>query len=338
MSTKNKLLHIIITVLIITSVLFPFMVSSFTAHAASDIGFVILNSYSKTLKIGDEFYLAAITSNGKKPTFKSSSNKVASVNTYGKITAKKAGTAKITAKTKTGEASCTIRVEATKIQLSARQISLENGYSAQLHAAASTGHAITFRSNKKSIAVVDEHGMITAKKPGTATITATVDGTSAACTVTVKKPRVSLNKTSVSLYRKRMVHLAVKSSSKSAPKWKSNKKSVAVVDNNGTVTAIKNGTAIITVTVDGVSKSCEVTVKKPTITFETNEITLAVGEKKTVKVSVSSGNKPVFSSSNTCIATVDEHGTILAQDVGKAYIYASEDSVKSRMRIIVKQK
>ena len=34
------------------------------------------------------------------------------------------------------------------------------------------------------------------------------------------------------------------------------------VDNEGRVTAVKNGTAIITVTVDGVSKTCEVTVKK----------------------------------------------------------------------------
>lgn len=338
MSKKSKLLHIIITALIMASVLFPSMMSSARIHAAPSVGFVLLNSYSKTLKIGDEFYLAAITSNGKKPTFKSSSSKVASVNTYGKITAKKPGTAKITAKIKNGEATCTVKVEATKIQLSTRHISLENGYSAQLKASASTGHAVTFRSNKKSIAVVDEHGIITAKKPGTATITATADHAAASCTITVKKPRVSLSKSSVSLYRKRMVHLAVKSSSKSTPKWKSNKKSVAVVDSNGTVTAIKNGTAIITVTVDGVSKSCEVTVKKPTVTFEVSEITLTVGKKKNVKVSVSSGNKPVFSSSNTSIATVDEDGTVLAQDVGKAYIYASEDGVKSRMRVIVKQK
>ena len=87
---------------------------------------------------------------------------------------------------------------------------------------------------------------------------------------------------------------------------------------------------------DGVSKSCIVTVKKPTVTFEKEELTMKKGERKTVKVTVSSGNKPVFSSSNTCIATVDENGQISAHDAGKAYIYASEDGVKSRMRIIVK--
>ncbi len=338
MLSKNKFLHTITVVLIMASLLFTSVIPSAQVQAASSIGFVVLNSYSRTMKIGDEFYLAAITSNGKKPTFKSSSSKIASVNTYGKITAKKAGTAKITAKIKNGEASCTIKVEATKIQLSAKHISLENGYSARLSASASTGHPITFRCNKKSIAMVDEHGTITAKKPGTATITASADNAAASCTVTVKKPKVSLNKSSLSLYRKQTACLTVQSSSKSVPKWKSSKKSVATVDSSGTVTAVKNGTTVITVTIDGVSKSCQVTVKKPTVTFEASELTLAPGKKKTVKVSVSSGNKPVFSSSNTCIATVDENGTILAHDVGKAYIYASEDGVKSRMRVIVKQK
>lgn len=338
MLKKYKHLHTAVAVLVLISVLFPFASLPREAHAAPSIGFVILNSYSKTMKIGDEYYLAAATSNGKKPAFTSSNSKVASVNTYGKITAKKAGTAKITAKIKNGEASCTVTVEATKIQLNASHISLENGYSAQLTASVSTGHPVTFRSNKKSIAVVDEHGRITAKKPGTATITASADQASASCTVTVRKPTVSLNKSSVSLYRKRMVLLAVKSTSKSAPVWKSNKKSVATVDSRGMVTAVKNGTATITVTVDGVSKSCQVTVKKPVITFEKNELTLAVGRKKRVTVSVSSGNKPVFSSSNTCIATVDDDGTVQAHDVGKAYIYASEDGVKSRMRITVIKK
>ena len=338
MSTKYKFLHTVTAVFLILSLLFPSMVTSTHVQAASSVGFVVLNSYSRTMKIGEEFYLAAFTSNGKKPSFTSNNSKVASVNTYGKITAKKAGTAKITAKIKNGEASCTIKVESTKITLSAKHISLENGYSAKLSASSSTGHPITFRSNKKSIAEINSQGIIIAKKPGSTTITASVDNSFASCTVYVKSPRLILNKSSISLYRNRMFCLSVKSTSKSIPKWKSNRKSVAVVDNKGTVTALKNGTAIITVTVDDVSKTCEVIVKKPVITFEKSEITLTAGKKKIVNVSVSSGNKPTFSSSNTCIATVDENGTIYGHDAGKAYIYASEDGVKSRIRVTVKKK
>ncbi|MEY8427799.1 Ig-like domain-containing protein [Lachnospiraceae bacterium 46-15] len=336
MSSRKKILKAAFAVFCMVSMLFASMNPVMKAQAASNIEFVILSTHSKTLKIGDEYYLLAVTSNGKKPTFKSSDTKVASVNTYGKITAKKAGTVKITAKIRNGEASCTIRVEKTRLVLSAKRISLENGCSARLTVSSSTGHDAVFKSNKKSVAEVDAFGNITAKKPGTAKITATVDKTSASCTVTVRKPTLSLNRTSASLYRKEKIHLEVKSTSKSIPVWKSSKRSVAVVDSEGTVTAVKNGTAVITVTVDGVKKSCEVTVKKPTVQFEENEITLSVGQKRTVNVQVSSGNKPVFSSSNSCVAEVDKRGCVTAKDVGKAYIYASEDGVRSRVRIVVK--
>lgn len=336
MSLKKKILQAAFAALCMVSMLLIPINQPIRAYAATSAGFVILDTSSRTLKIGDEYHLRVVTSNGKRPTFRSSDTKIASVNTYGTVTGKKPGTAKITAKIKNAEASCTIRVEKTKIYLSADRITLENGCSADLVVTSSTGHTATFRSDKKSVAVVDESGNITAKKPGRASITVTVDQITKNCIVIVKKPSVTLSKTAVSLYRKGTVRLTARSTSKSTPVWKSSKKSVAVVDGCGTVTAVKNGTAIVTVTVDGVSKSCEVTVKRPEVRFEKSQITLRAGRKKNAKVFVSSGNKPVFSSSNTCIATVDEDGKIFAHEKGKAYIYASEDGVKSRIQVIVK--
>ena len=102
------------------------------------------------------------------------------------------------------------------------------------------------------------------------------------------------------------------------------------------VTAVKNGTALITVTIDGISKTCEITVKKPVIQFEKESVTLQVKETYQTKVTVSSKNKPVYSSSNTTIASVNENGVIHAKAVGKAYIYAKEDGTKERMTVIVK--
>ena len=75
-----------------------------TVYAASGYEYVLLTKYTKTMKIGDEYYLTAITSTGKKPKFSSSDSTVAYVNTYGKITAKKDGKATITAKNANGEA------------------------------------------------------------------------------------------------------------------------------------------------------------------------------------------------------------------------------------------
>ena len=175
--------------------------------------------------------------------------------------------------------------------------------------------------------------MITAKKPGETTITVTADKTAQTCKVTVKQPTVRLDRTSASLYRKGTLRLSVSSTSKSIPRWKTNKKSVATVDNEGRVTAVKNGTAI-----DGVSKTCEVTVKKPKITVGQEQISLVAGETCQPNVTVSSGNKPEYYSSNTNVATVNETGMITAIGKGRAYIYAKEDGTKVRMTVTVKEK
>mgnify|MGYP004587176645 FL=1 len=336
MATKSKIFRTAAAVFCMVSMLFFSILEPTHLYASSDYGFVLLSTYSVQMKVGDSFYLAAITSNGKRPKFSSSNTKVASVNTYGKITAKKAGTATITAKTSNGEAGCKVVVEKTSIQLSKTRITLDNGYSIQLKATTSTGHAVTWKSDKTSIVAIDERGWITAKKPGRATITASVDGSRASCVVTVRKPELTLNKTKVSLFRKQQVKLTASCTSSSKVKWKSNKRSVAVVDEKGLVTAVKNGTAVITATVDGVSKTCEVTVKKPAISFEQSEMSLAVGETKKLRVTVSSGNKPTYSSSNSDIVSVDENGKIYGKYAGHAYIYAKEDGSKARIYITVK--
>ncbi len=339
MSRKNFCIKSFLSALLIFCMTFMLTFSTSRVsdvYASSEYSFVVLSDYSKTMKIGDSFYLLAIALNGSKPTFSSSNTSVASANTYGKVTAKSAGTATITVKIKNGEASCKIKVEKTIIKLSATSISLENGYSATLQAVVSTGHKVTWKSNKTSVAAIDSNGQILAKKPGTATITATSDKTAVTCKVTVKAPSVKLSKSSAKLYRKQALKLSVSSTSKSTPKWKSNKKSVATVDANGLVTAIKHGTAMITVTVDGVSKTCEIIVEKPTIRFKPDTLTLNKGQVYTPVVTVSSGLTPEFTSSNTNIVTVDANGKIIARQSGKAYIYASEDGTKESLIVTVR--
>ena len=217
-----------------------------------------------------------------------------------------------------------------------KNISMDNGDIFQLKAVASTGHALTYKSSKKSIASVDEKGLVTAKKPGEATITISVDGTSEICKIKVRETRVKLDRTKVTLYRKGEITLSVLTNSKTEPKWKSNKSSVATVDNKGNVTAVKHGTATITVTVDGIRATCEIMVKQPKVSFEQSELSLKQGEKICLKAKVSSGNEPKYSSSNTTVATVDEEGNIYACGRGKAYIYANEDGIKAKVIIHVK--
>lgn len=95
---KNFLKSALAVFCMVSMLLFSSYNGITTVYAASGYEYVLLTKYSKTMKIGDEYYLTAITSTGKKPKFSSSDSTVASVNTYGKITAKKAGNATITAK------------------------------------------------------------------------------------------------------------------------------------------------------------------------------------------------------------------------------------------------
>ncbi|MBB2184440.1 Ig domain-containing protein [Lachnospiraceae bacterium MD1] len=306
-----------------------------TASAADSLSFIILSQYNATVDIGKEFYIVALTSNGKLPSWKSSNTKVASVNTYGKVIAKKSGTATITAKIKNAEASCKIKVNKTVITISQTSASLERGETLTLSASTSNHSKVVWKSSRKSVATIDENGTLTGIKPGETTITATADGSSVTCKVKVKYPTIKLDKTKIKLFRGQTVKVNATVSSSVTPVWKSNKKSVALVDQDGNITAVKNGTATITATVDGISKTCEVIVEKPTITLSAPELHLKVGDTSTVTAYVSSGNSVVWSSSNSNVATVNSSGTISALQKGRAYIYATEDGTKVRCVVYV---
>lgn len=330
MKRFTKIFSLLLTLCLILSI----SMSLPASHAAnSSFNFVILSRYSKTVDIGDSFYLMALTSTGKLPTWKSSSSSIASVNTYGKVTAKKAGSCTITAKIKGAEASCKVTVRKTKITLNSTSVKLENNKTFRLKASTSNGSSVTWSSNRKSIATVDENGLVKALKPGQATISAQADGTTVTCTVIVNKPTISLNRYSASLYRNHIVQLTAKVSSGIKPVWKSSNKSVATVNSYGFVRGLKHGTAVITATVDGVSKSCTITVKSPEITLNTYDITLKAGQTYKMIAKVSSGNKVTWSSSNKGIAAISESGLITALKKGTATIYAKEDGAKERCTV-----
>lgn len=334
MLSKKKLSVFMLSVL---SVLLIFFQSPVPAMAFCNIPLVAVSPHKAEMKIGDSFYLVAFTSTGKKPTFSSSESKIASVNTYGKVTAKKSGQAIITAKIKNAEASCKVTVKPTTITLNRTSAAMENGSTLKLTASSSTDTPLKWKSNKTSIASVSETGVVTSKKPGEAVITVSADDRSATCIVTVKKPQVTLNKSKVNLYRKGTCQLSANISSGLKPKWKSSSNSVAMVDEYGKITAVKHGNALITASVDGVSITCEVVVKQPEVNLNKTSLILQTGKSAFLQASVSSGNLPEWYSSNPSVATVTEKGKVTAKQSGKAFIYASEDGVKVRCTVIVEE-
>lgn len=331
---KTYLSIFLASVIFMTAILTPLNASA----ASASFPFIILSSYSKTMAIGEEATLIAVTSTGEIPRFKSSSSRVVSVDTYGRITAKSPGTAKITAKIKDAEGSCKVTVTKTEITLSQTSISLECHSSYELKTKTSNGAPVTFKSSRSSIASVDENGLIMAKKPGDAVITVKANQTKVTCKVKVRQPAVKLSQLNASLYRGQKFTLTAKISSKTKPVYKTNKKSIATVDEAGVVTAVKHGTAVITVKADGVSKTCKVTVKSPQIQLANNEISMFPGESKKIEAEVSSHNRPKYSSNKSSVAAVDENGVVTAFKKGSAVITVSEDGTKEYCRITVKEK
>ena len=335
MKTKHKLIQVLLVLCCIVTTSFTHPVSAASLDLLDGkISFIILNSYEKNVSIGDEFYLFAFTSDGKAPRYKSSDSKIASVNTYGLVTAKRNGTVRITAKIKDAEASCTVKVNKTELNVAPQTVSLECGQTKVLSCSTSNNRPMKFKTNRKSIAQIDENGQITAMKPGDAVITITSDTTVSTCKVHVKAPTVKLSQTKASLYRTNTLKLNCTVSSNKRPVWKSSRNSVAIVDENGVVTALKHGTARITAKVDGVTKICELTVKQPSITLNNVDLVMTEGEQHTLTASVSSGILPEWSVSNSNILSVD-HGTITALSKGTAYVYAIEDGVRARCRVKV---
>ena len=88
----------------------------------------------------------------------------------------------------------TVNHKVTRVSLDKTSLTLTVGDEETLTATVTpdkaTNKDVTWKSDNESVATVDENGVVTAVGAGTATITATADGKTAACTVTVERPYV----------------------------------------------------------------------------------------------------------------------------------------------------
>ncbi|MGO4547267.1 S-layer homology domain-containing protein [Paenibacillus sp. 2TAB23] len=195
---------------------------------------------------------------------------------------------------------------------------------------------------------------VTAKQTGTAhallRYTTTIDAgnqydiytqpvsfTVEAAVIHVPVAGITLDKTEVTLTEGEQSSLtataAPENATNKAVTWSSDNENVATVDANGLLTAVKAGTAIITVTsVDGgLTATAAVTVEAAVnhvpvagVTLDKNEVTLTEGKQTPLTATVApenATNKAVtWSSSNENVATVDTKGFVIAVKAGTANI------------------
>ena len=232
--------------------------------------------------------------------------------------------------------------------------------SARVSPEAASDRAVAWSSSDRSVATVDKAGTVHGLKPGTATVTATAEGKSGTCAVTVKAKavgvtEVTLDKTELTLTEGETETLTATVRPDNADNrkvtWSSDKTEIATVDGAGRVTAVKAGEAVITVTTEdgGKTATCAVTVKAKAVnvtevTLDRTELTLTEGETETLTATVRPDNadnrKVTWSSDKTEIATVDGAGKVTAVKPGEAVVtVTTEDGGKTATcRVTVKAK
>ena len=121
---------------------------------------------------------------------------------------------------------------------------------------------VTFTSSNPKVAAVNKTtGKVTAKAKGSAVITVKCGDVKVTCKVTVKNPTLTLSKTSVSVKVGKTTKITAKAAPSGKVTYKSGNKKIATVSSKGIIKGIKKGTAKITVTCNGVTKTVKVTVK-----------------------------------------------------------------------------
>ena len=232
--------------------------------------------------------------------------------------------------------------------------------SARVSPEAASDRAVAWSSSDRSVATVDKTGTVQGLKPGTATVTATAEGKSGTCAVTVKAKAVNvtdvtLDKTELTLTEGETETLTATVRPDNADNrkvtWSSDKTEIATVDGAGRVTAVKAGEAVVTVTTEdgGRTATCAVTVKAKAVgvtevTLDRAELTLTEGEAETLTATVRPDNadnrKVTWSSDKTEVATVDGAGKVTAVKAGEAVVtVTTEDGGKTATcKVTVKAK
>lgn len=277
---------------------------------------------------------------------------VATVNISGVVTAHKQGIAVLTAISKTNKTSAIDIVvkeqekkeeKVTDISLN-EQVSLILGQkytvSYTVSPDSASGYEVIWESSDENIAKVSS-GVITSVAPGTAVVTATINDVSKSIMVTVTSAKVELNNMEVLPSN---ISLKVGETSSTTVKitpanvtdknvsWTTSSDVVSV--ENGNITALKAGTAVVTASIGGKKDSINVNVtdvpSESSLKLDKTEVTLEPGKTLHLNATVTPTTDTIkWASSNEKVFTVSNKGLVKGIGVGVAYLSVSTSSGKA---------
>lgn len=126
---------------------------------------------------------------------------------------------------------------------------------------ADTESVVKYTSDNEKVAAVDENGRVTAKKAGTALITASADGYQSTCRIVVKKPTFKVAKKMIKVKKGKKARIIVKVCPSTKVVFASANKKIAEVTKKGMLKGMKKGQTKIKVKCYGITKTVIVIVK-----------------------------------------------------------------------------
>lgn len=208
-----------------------------------------------------------------------------------------------------------------------------------------TGRPIAWRSDRPDVATVTTAGAITAIAAGVATIEATSEGKRGTAVITVTRvsvARVDISPTTLSLMEGETGVLTALAKDANgtvlddrAFAWRSSDVTIAAVDANGRVTAVRAGAAAITAETEGKAGTLELTVRLvpvATVAVSALQALLETGDQQALTATlkdaagrVLEGRTVSWTTSNTAIATVSDAGVVTARGLGQVTITATSE-------------
>lgn len=289
---------------------------------------------------------ATVKGTDKTVTWESSNGDVATVDEKGSVTAVAPGKAIIKAKANGKQAAMKVTVVKAGTSLNNHTASLSTrkpGNTATLKATVNGPKAaVTWTSSNPAVASV-KAGKVTAKAEGTAVITATANGISDTCSVTVKKGSVNITQDAADLYlggtEVKTLKLTTNAGKNETLEWRSHDSNIVAVDAKGVLTAKAKGqTTVEAVSSDGTNDICVVTVSGTATEILENEVVLKTkGYDRTHTLTTAVNGKTqkiTWKSGNTKVVTV-KNGKLTAKKAGEATVTATANGVSDTVKVTV---
>lgn len=347
---------------LILAVILTLSVGTFAVYAESGMH---INHKKVTVNIGDEdnkLHLEILNQKegSKKPRWVSYNVNIASVDQNGTVTAHRKGRTTISSSIGFPREKCVITVVDPVLRINKEKATIycsdsadTNGKSITLRAVSrGASKDIVWSSSDESVATVVSNvrgkGVVSsAGKPGKAVITATANGMTASCEVTVLESTISLNVNEMKLSTRgegsRIKLIPSVVGPRKTVKWTTSDKSIATV-RSGKVTGKEDGIAVITATANGVKATCTVVVDKGMVSINEEKVLLYTtsddqeikGETKQLKTNAPKDSTVTWSSSNDAVAVVSDTGLVTAKGSGTAVITAACGGKEDTCKIEVK--